>query len=238
MTEHSRIDALSAFPITRRWAPADPSVLQLYSFPTPNGVKVSIMLEETGLPYEVHRVTLADADVKSEAFLSLNPNNKIPAIVDPDGPDGAPIGLFESGAILLYLAEKTGQFIGQTAADRHRITQWVMFQMGGVGPMFGQLGFFVKFKGAEVQDPIPRERYIAEARRLLGVIEGQLDGQDWIAGEYSIADIAIAPWLGGLDYYGAREMVGWEEHPRTVAYLERFLARPAVQRGLAIPSRD
>ncbi|MEM0936883.1 MAG: glutathione S-transferase N-terminal domain-containing protein [Pseudomonadota bacterium] len=229
---------LSAFPITEKWIPKDPTLLQLFSFPTPNGVKVSILLEETGLPYEVHRVTLSDADVKSPAFLSLNPNNKIPAILDPNGPDGAPIGLFESGAILLYLGEKTGKLIGQTTSDRHRITQWVMFQMGGVGPMFGQLGFFVKFKGAEIEDPRPRERYIAEAKRLLGVIEGQLGGQDWIAGDYSIADIAIAPWLRGLEFYGARDMVGWGDHPRTMAYLDRFLERPAVQRGLTIPSRE
>ncbi len=229
---------LDAFPITQRWTPQDPTKLQLFSFPTPNGVKASIMLEETGLPYEAHKVTLADADVKSDAFLSLNPNNKIPAIIDPDGPDGTPIGLFESGAILLYLAEKTGKFLGATASDKSRVTQWLMFQMGGVGPMFGQLGFFVKFKGTEVTDPIPRERYIGEATRLLGVIEGQLDGQDWIAGEYSIADIAIAPWLRGLDFYGARDLVGWADHPRTVAYLERFLERPAVQRGLNIPPRD
>jgi GST-like protein len=229
---------LSEFPITRRWPPQDPGVLQLYSFPTPNGVKVSIMLEETGVPYEPHRVTLDDADVKSPEFLSLNPNNKIPAIIDPDGPDGMPLGLAESGAILLYLAEKTGSLIGETAMDRHRITQWIMFQMGHVGPMFGQLGFFVKFKGAEVQDPIPRERYVGEAQRILGVIEGQLDGRDWIAGGYSIADIAIAPWLNALDFYGAREMVGWSEYPRTVAYLDRFMARSAVDRGRTIPSRD
>ncbi|MEM9250291.1 MAG: glutathione S-transferase N-terminal domain-containing protein [Pseudomonadota bacterium] len=229
---------LDDFPITQRWTPTDPTKIQLFSFPTPNGVKASIMLEETGLAYEPHLVTLSDADVKSDAFLSLNPNNKIPAIIDPNGPDGAPIGLFESGAILLYLADKAGKFLGETQADRYRITQWLMFQMGGVGPMFGQLGFFVKFAGSEVKDPIPRERYVGEARRILGVIEGQLDGQDWIAGSYSIADMAIAPWLRGLEFYGAREMVGWEDHPRTVAYLARFLERPAVQRGLTIPARD
>jgi GST-like protein len=238
MTQMTRIETLADFTITRRWPPQDPTRLQLYSYPTPNGVKVSIALEEMGLPYEAHRVTLADADVKSAEFLSLNPNNKIPAIIDPDGPDGTPLALFESGAILLYLAEKTGQLIGDTAADRHHITQWLMFQMGGIGPMFGQLGFFVKFKGAEVQDPIPRDRYAGEAKRLLGVVEGQLEGRDWIAGEYSIADIAIAPWLRGLDFYGARDLVGWHDHKRTVAYLERFLDRPAVQRGLTIPSRD
>ncbi|WP_171178118.1 glutathione S-transferase family protein [Ruegeria sp. HKCCD8929] len=229
---------LSSFPITKRWPAADPSVIQLYSFPTPNGVKASIMLEETGLPYEAHKVTLADADVKSPEFLSLNPNNKIPAIIDPNGPDGAPIGLFESGAILLYLGEKTGKFIGQTASDKAHITQWLMFQMGGIGPMFGQLGFFYKFAGADIEDPRPRERYVNEAKRLLAVLEGQLAGRDWIAGEYSIADIAIAPWLRGLDFYEAREVVGWDDNKNVTAYLDRFLDRPAVQTGLVTPPRD
>ena len=229
---------LSAFPITQRWPAQNPSVLQLYSFPTPNGVKTSIMLEETGLDYEAHKVTLADADVKSPEFLSLNPNNKIPAIIDPNGPDGEPIGLFESGAILLYLAEKTGKFTGQTAGDKHRVTQWLMFQMGGVGPMLGQLGFFYKFAGAEIEDPRPRERYINEAKRLLGVIDAQLEGQDWIAGEYSIADMAIAPWLNGLNFYGATEVVELDSRKNVLAYLDRFMARPAVQRGMNIPARD
>jgi GST-like protein len=224
--------------ITNRWPASRPDVLQLYSFPTPNGVKVSIALEELGLPYEAHRVTLADSDVRSPEFLSLNPNNKIPAIVDPDGPDGKPLPLFESGAILIYLAEKTGRLIGSTPAEKYRIIQWVMFQMGGVGPMFGQLGFFVKFAGTAVQDPIPRERYTAEAKRLLAVLEGELAHREWIAGEYSIADIAIAPWLRTLDFYGARELVGWDGLPHVRAYLGRFLARPAVQRGLNIPARE
>ena len=231
-------DRLESFPVTRRWPPQHPERLQLYSFPTPNGVKVSIALEELGLPYEAHRLTLDDADVKSAEFVALNPNGKIPAIVDPDGPGGAPLGLAESGAILLYLAEKTGRLLGNDAAERHRITQWVMFQMGHVGPMFGQLGFFVKFKGAEVQDPIPRKRYVGESRRILGILEQALEGRDWIAGDFSIADIAIAPWLRGLDFYGAREMVGFAEHPEVANYLDRFLARPAVQRGLEIPARD
>jgi GST-like protein len=232
MTIHSPIS------ITNRWPAARPDVLQLYSFPTPNGVKVSIALEELGLPYEAHRVTLADSDVKSPEFLSLNPNNKIPAIVDPNGPDGKPLPLFESGAILIYLAEKTGRLIGSTPAEKYRIIQWVMFQMGGIGPMFGQLGFFVKFGGKDVQDPIPRERYVAEAKRLLGVLEKELAHREWIAGEYSIADIAIAPWLRTLDFYGARELVGWDGFPNVKAYLDRFLARPAVQRGLNIPARE
>jgi GST-like protein len=228
---------LSAFPITRRWPAADPSVIQLYSYPTPNGIKVSIALEELGLPYEAHKVTLADADVKSPEFLSLNPNNKIPAIIDPDGPGGAPIGLFESGAILIYLAEKTGRLLGRTAADRYRAIQWTMFQMGGIGPMFGQLGFFVKFAGAAVADPIPRERYVAEARRLLNVVEGALEGRDWIAGDFTIADLALAPWLDALDFYGAKPLVGWDALRNVPAYLERFFDRPAAQRGRNIPPR-
>lgn len=228
---------LSQFDITKRWPAKDPSVLQLYSFPTPNGVKVSIALEEMGLAYEPHLVTLSDSDVKSAEFLSLNPNNKIPAIIDPNGPDGAPIALFESGAILLYLAEKTGKLIGTSAADKAHITQWLMFQMGGLGPMLGQLGYFYKFAGAEIEDSRPRERFINEAKRLLSVVDRQLEGQDWIAGDYSIADIAIAPWLRALDFYGARAVLGWTDYKNAVAYLERFETRPAVQKGLVIPNR-
>ncbi len=227
---------LSNFPITQRWPAKDPSVIQLYSFPTPNGVKVSIALEEMGLPYEAHTVTLSDSDVKSPEFLSLNPNNKIPAIIDPNGPDG-PLGLFESGAILIYLAEKSGQLIGSTAAQKAETIQWLMFQMGGLGPMFGQLGFFTKFAGAEIEDPRPRERYINEGKRLMAVLEKQLDGRDWLTGDYSIADIAIAPWLRALDFHGVKETLGWDDHPNLVAYLERFVARPAVAKGLTIPPR-
>lgn len=229
---------LSAFPITQKWPAADPTVIQLYSFPTPNGVKVSIALEEMGLPYEAHRVTLADADVKSPEFLSLNPNNKIPAIIDPNGPDGAPIGIFESGAILLYLAEKTGKLMGSSAADKHHVTKWLMFQMGGLGPMLGQLGFFYKFAGAEIEDPRPRDRYVNESKRLLAVLEGELEGKDWIAGDYSIADIAIAPWLNGIAFYGAQEILGWNGLTNVPAYLDRFLARDAVKIGLNKPPRE
>ncbi len=227
---------LSSFPITSRWPAKDPSVIQLYSFPTPNGVKVSIALEEMGLAYEPHLVTLSDADVKSDAFLSLNPNNKIPAIIDPNGPNG-PLGLFESGAILLYLAEKSGKFIGTTAADKAHVTQWLMFQMGGLGPMLGQLGFFHKFAGKEIEDPRPRERYIGEAKRLLAVLEKQLEGQDWIAGDYSIADMAIAPWLNALNFYGAKEITGFNDLTNVPAYVDRFLARPAVDKAKNIPPR-
>lgn len=221
-------------PINARWPATDPAKLQLYSFPTPNGVKVSIALEEMGLPYEAHTVTLSDADVKSPEFLALNPNNKIPAILDPDGE----IALWESGAILLYLAEKTGKFGGASPAQKAEITKWLMFQMGGLGPMFGQLGFFYKFAGSQIEDPRPRDRYIAEAKRLLGVLNGALEGRDWIAGDYSIADMAIAPWLNALAFYGAQEVVGFADHANVVAYLDRFLARPAVQKGLMVPPRE
>ncbi len=227
---------MESFPITARWPASNPDVVQLYAFPTPNGVKVSIALEEMEIPYEAHLVTLSDADVKSPEFLSLNPNNKIPAIVDPNGPDGTPVGLFESGAILIYLAEKSGKLIGKTASEKAEIIQWLMFQMGGLGPMLGQLGFFYKFAGAEIEDPRPRERYLNEAKRLLGVLDKQLEGRDWVAGDYSIADIAIAPWLRQLDYYGAKEAVGWDSYKNLVAYLDRFMARPAVKIGLVTPN--
>lgn len=228
---------LSTFPVTQKWAPQRPDEIQLFSFPTPNGVKISIALEELELPYEAHRITLSDADVKSPEFLSLNPNNKIPAIIDPHGPDGTPVGLWESGAILIYLAEKTGKLLGTTATDKAKVIQWLMFQMGGVGPMFGQMGFFVKFAGSEIEDPRPRDRYIAEATRLLAVVEKQLDGQDWIAGEFSIADIALAPWLNALEFYGAKDITGYNDLKNVPAYVERFYARPAVQVAKNIPPR-
>ncbi len=228
---------LTDFTITKRWPAKDPDVIQLYSFPTPNGVKASIMLEETGLPYEAHTVSIS-GDVNTPEFLSLNPNNKIPAIIDPNGPGGAPIGLFESGAILIYLADKSGMFLPKDGAARYETIQWLMFQMGGVGPMLGQLGYFYKFAGSEIEDERPVERYLGETKRLLNVIEKQLDGRDWITGEYSIADIAIAPWLGALDFYGARQELEWDSYRNAVAYLDRFMARPAVQKGKDIPPRD
>ena len=225
---------LSAFPITARWPAKDPSVIQLYSFPTPNGVKVSIALEEMGLAYEPHLVTLKDEDVRSEAFLSLNPNNKIPAIIDPNGPDG-PVGIFESGAILLYLAEKSGKFLGKNATDKAKITQWLMFQMGGLGPMLGQMGYFYKFAGSQIEDPRPRERYRDEAIRLLAVLEKELEGKEWIAGDFSIADMAIAPWINALEYYGTKDAVGYDNLKNVPAYVERFFARPAVAKAKRIP---
>ncbi|TMV89078.1 glutathione S-transferase [Thioclava sp. BHET1] len=228
---------LTQFPITKRWPANDPSVLQLYSLPTPNGVKVSIMLEEIGLPYEAHLVKFDTNDQMTPEFLSLNPNNKIPAILDPNGPDGQPLGLFESGAILIYLAEKSGKLLPQ--AQRYEILQWLMFQMGGIGPMLGQLGFFHKFAGREIEDPRPKKRYVDETARLLKVLDGVLADRDWISGDYSIADIAICPWLRGLrDFYQAGDLVGWTDLRHVPGYLARFLERPAVQRGLNIPARD
>jgi GST-like protein len=230
---------LSAFPITKKWPAAHPDRIQLYSLPTPNGVKVSIMLEETGLPYEPHLVSFDTQDQLAPEFISLSVNNKIPAILDPDGPDGKPLALFESGAILIYLAEKTGQFMPKDAAGRYQTIQWVMFQMGGIGPMFGQLGFFHKFAGKDYEDKRPRDRYVAESRRLLGVLEARLVGRAWIMGDdYSIADIAVFPWVRNLTgFYGAGELVGFADFPNVQRVLDAFVARPAVARGLEIPSR-
>ena len=227
---------LSAFPITQKWPARHPERLQLYSLPTPNGVKISIALEELGLPYEAHRVDFEKQDQLSAEFLSLNPNNKIPAILDPDGPGGRPLALFESGAILVYLAEKTGRLMPTDPAGRYETLQWVMWQMGGVGPMFGQVGFFHKFAGKDFEDKRPRDRYVAEARRLLGVLDGRLAGREWVVGDYSIADIAILPWVRNLvGFYGAGELVGFDDFAQVKRALQAFVARPAVERGLAIP---
>lgn len=225
-------------PITAKWPARHPERLQLYSLATPNGAKVSIALEEMQLPYEAHLVSFATNDQFSPEFLSLAPNNKIPAILDPNGPSGQPLVLFESGAILIYLAEKTGQFLPQDPAARYETLQWLMWQMGGVGPMFGQLGFFHKFAGKDYEDKRPRERYVAESRRLLGVLEQRLTGRDWVMGShYTIADMAIFPWVRNLvEFYGAGELVGWGDFPQVQRVLAAFVARPAVQRGLHIPA--
>ncbi len=230
---------LAAFPITRRWPAAHPDRLQLYSLPTPNGVKVSIMLEEIGLAYEVHLVDFNKNDQKTPEFLSLNPNGKIPAILDPNGPGGKPLGLFKSGAILQYLAEKTGKLLPADAARRYETLEWLHFQMGGIGPMFGQLGFFNKFAGKEISDKRPLERYVAESKRLLGVIDGRLDGRQWIMDDdYTIADISMLGWVRNLiGFYEARDLVGFDDFRHVAAWLERGLARPAVERGLNIPKR-
>jgi len=230
---------LSEFAITKKWPAQHPDRLQLYSLPTPNGVKVSIFLEETDLPYEPHLVRFDTDDQLSPAFLSLNPNNKIPAIIDPDGPGGKPLALFESGAILIYLAEKTGQLMPADAAGRYETIQWLMFQMGGIGPMFGQLGFFNKFAGKSYEDKRPRDRYVAESKRLLAVLNQRLEGRAWIMGDaYSIADIASFPWVNNLiGFYEAGELVGIKDFPHLTRALQAFLARPAVVRGLGIPKR-
>jgi len=228
---------LSDFPITHKWPALHPERLQLYSLPTPNGVKVSILLEEIGLPYEAHLVSFATNDQTSPEFLSLNPNNKIPAILDPHGPGGKPLALFESGAILIYLAEKTGKLLSADPATRYETLQWLMFQMGGIGPMFGQLGFFHKFAGKDFEDKRPRDRYAAESSRLLAVLDQRLSGRAWVMGDdYSIADIAIFPWVRNLiGFYGAAEIVGFHKYPHVARVLEAFVARSAVQSGLLIP---
>jgi GST-like protein len=228
---------LSAFPITTRWPASHPDRLQLYSLPTPNGVKVSIALEEIGLPYEPHLVNILQNESQAPEFLSLNPNGKIPAILDPDGPGGKPLALFESGAILLYLAEKSGKLLPAGAAGRYETIQWVMFQMGGVGPMFGQVGYFHKFAGKDIEDKRPLERYVAETKRLLGVMETRLDGRQWFMGDdFTIADISMVGWVRNLiGFYGAGDIVGYDTLRHVPAWLDRALARPAVERGLAIP---
>ena len=229
--------ALQHFAITRKWPARHPDRLQLYSLPTPNGVKVSIALEELGLPYEAHRVSFDTQDQMSPAFLSLNPNNKIPAILDPHGPGGKPLALFESGAILVYLAGKPGQLMPKDDAGRYETLQWVMFQMGGIGPMFGQVGFFHKFAGKDYEDKRALGRYVAESQRLLGVLDGHLKGKRWTMGDdYSIADIAIFPWVRNLiGFYGARDLVGYDRFTEVDRVLSAFVARPAVERGLLVP---
>ncbi len=233
------MSGLNDFPITKRWPARHPDLIQLYSLPTPNGVKVSIMLEETGLAYEPHTIDIMAGESHLPEFLSLNPNGKIPAIIDPAGPGGAPLGLFESGAILVYLAEKTGRLLPAEPTDRYHTLQWLMFQMGGIGPMFGQLGFFHKFAGREYEDKRPRDRYATEAKRLLGVLEQRLDGRPWIMGDvYTIADVATLGWVRNLiGFYEAAELVDYSGLRHVPAWLERGLARPAVQRGLEIPER-
>jgi GST-like protein len=228
-----------AFSILKRFPATHPDRLQLYTLGTPNGVKVSILLEELGLPYDAHRVPFGEEGTGSDEFRSLSLNGKIPAILDPDGPGGKPLGLFESGAILLYLADKHGRFIGADAANRQEVIQWLFWQMGGMGPMFGQVGFFFKYAGADYEDKRPRDRYIAEAQRLLDVLDRRLEGRAWVAGDYSIADMAMLGWVRGLDvHYEARDIIGLDRFANVATWLERGLARPAVQRGLAVPAED
>jgi GST-like protein len=233
------MSSLSAFPITKKWPAKNPDILQLYSFPTPNGVKVSIALEETGLPYEAHMVDIGNNESWTPEFLSLNPNGKIPAILDPNGPSGTPLGLFESGAILQYIADRTGKLLPADPNARYETIQWVHFQMGGIGPMFGQVGFFHKFAGREYEDKRPLKRYVDESKRLLGVMEMRLKNRQWFMGDdFTIADISMLGWVRNLiGFYGAREIVEYDTLTEVPAWLKRCLARPAVQRGLEIPKR-
>jgi GSH-dependent disulfide-bond oxidoreductase len=234
------VTRLSDFPIATRWPAAHPERIQLYSLNSPNGVKASIMLEETGLPYEPHLVDIGNGESHLPEFLALNPNGKIPAIIDPDGPGGEPLALFESGAILLYLADKSGQFIPADPARRWETIQWVFFQMASIGPMFGQVGFFNKFAGKGYEDKRPLQRYVDESKRLLGVLDGRLDGRRWLMGDdYTIADIATLGWVNNLiTFYEARELVAFDGFAHVAAWLERGLARPAVKRGLRIPAKS
>jgi GSH-dependent disulfide-bond oxidoreductase len=232
-----RLTDLSAFPITKKWPTRDPGRIQLYSLPTPNGIKVSVMLEETGLAYEPHRVGFETDDQLSPEFRSLNPYGKIPAIIDPNGPGGKPIALFESGAILIYLADKARQFMPQDPAERYETIQWLMFQVGGVGPMFGQVGFFHKFAGKDYEDKRPRDRYVAESQKLLGVLDARLADHTWMMGDgYTIADMAIFPWVRNLiGFYAAGDLVGISRFAHVTRALSAFLARPAVVKGVRIP---
>jgi len=229
---------LSQFPITKRWPAHHPDRIQLYAVASPNGVKVSIMLEELELPYEAHKIDFDTNAQSSPEYKSLNPYGKIPAIIDPSGPGGTPLPLFESGAILIYLADKTGKLLARDGAARYETIQWLMFQMGGLGPMFGQLGFFHKFAGKDFEDKRPRDRYVAESRRVLRVLDDHLAQRTWMMGDaYSIADIAIFPWVRNLvGFYGAGELVTFDEFVSVKRTLEVFLKRPAVAKGLVTPS--
>jgi GSH-dependent disulfide-bond oxidoreductase len=233
------MSSLADFPITKKWPARHPDRIQLYSLNTPNGVKASVMLEESGLPYEPHLVDFDKDDQKSPEFRSLNPYGKIPAIIDPHGPDGQPLPLFESGAILIYLADKSGKFLARDSAARYETIQWVMFQVSGIGPMFGQVGFFHKFAGKDWEDKRPRDRYVAESRRLLQVLDQQLADRQWIAGDdYTIADIAIFPLVRNLlGFYDAGRLVGIENYPNVTRVLDAFVARPAVAKAVNIPTR-
>lgn len=227
--------ALEDFRITGLFPPHRADAVQIYAAGTPNGRKVPIACEEMGLAYDAHRLDLGAGDQHRPEFCAISPNAKIPAIIDPAMPEDA-VAVADSGAILIHLAERTGRLLPARGAARAEVLSWLMFQIGHVGPMFGQLGWFRGPNGREIDDPRPRRRYADEVRRLLGVMDAALDGRAWIAGEHSIADIAIGPWLRGLrDFQKAGDEVGWADHPRLDSYLDRFLARPAVVRGIVEP---
>lgn len=228
------------FPILYQCPAKNPDVLQLYSFPTPNGVKISIMLEEIGLPYEAHLVHIGKDETWADDYLSLNPNGKIPAILDPNGYDGQPFVLFESGAILIYLAEKMGKLLPTDPAKRMECIQWVFYQMAGLGPILGQVGFFYKYAGKEIQDKRPLERYATETTRVLGVLNDHLADKKWMMGDddsdYSIADIVYIGWIRNITAgYDAAELLHYDRFTHLQRWLADCLARPAVQKGLTIP---
>lgn len=232
--------SLNEFAVTRRWPPVQKNAIQLYSLPTPNGIKASAVLEESGLAYDAHLVKFDTQDQKTPEFLSLNPNGKIPAILDPDGPDGQPLGLWESGAILSYVANKAGVLLPNTEAQRLEALQWVFFQVGGVGPMMGQFGHFFKFADQSINHDYALARYRDEVRRLLQVLEQQLTGQDFIVGtDYSIADLSIWPWIRTLHgFYAATEALGLDDFPRVNDWLGRCQSRPASQAAVKIPAQN
>ena len=213
-----------------RWSPKHPERIQLYSLPTPNGQKVGIVLEELGLAYEAHRINIMEGDQFDEELVTVNPNSKIPAIIDPEGDDGEPLAVMESGAILLHLATKAGRLLGETAREKSEVLQWLFFQVGSVGPMFGQFGHFYRTAKGKT-DTYGEERYRKETTRLLGVLDKRLADREWIAGPYSVADNALVPWVQALDYYEAKDTVDYDRFTNVQAWVERFSARPSVQRG-------
>ena len=230
----------TVFPVARKWPAKFPDRIQLYSLTTPNGVKVSIMLEETGLAYEPHLVSFATSDHKTPEFASLSPYKKIPAIIDPNGPGNRPLPMFESGAILLYLAEKSGKLMPVDKAGYYEVLQWVMFQMSFIGPMFGQVGFFNKFAGRLFEDKRPLNHYVDQSKSLLALLDQRLESRAWMMGDdYTIVDISVFPWVRNLiGYYKAADLVGISNFPNVMRALDVFLARPAVARGLKIPAAD
>lgn len=227
------------FPITKRWPAKHPDRLQLYSLTTPNGVKISIALEEIGLAYEAHYVDFGKKDQKTPEFMSLNPNGRIPAIIDPNGPGGKIVPLFESGAILHYLAEKTGKLLPTDPARKWETIQWLHFQMSAIGPMFGQVGWFYRFEGKAIEDKRPLQRYVDETKRLLEILDQRLDGRQWMMDDdYTIADISIVGTVRNfIEFYKAGDLVGYDSFGHVKAWFARMMERPAVQRGLAIPAR-
>lgn len=219
----------------KRWPVTNPDILQLYSMATPNGQKVSIMLEEAGVPYEAHLVHIGKNDQFDEDYLKLNPNNKIPSIIDPNGPNGERIAMMESAAILMYLAEKSGKFLPEDANRRWETLQWLFFQIGHIGPMLGQFGHFYKFAADKTTDSYGVDRYTAESQRLLGVLEKRLENREWIMGdELTIADFATAPWIKAIDFYDGHDTLNTDQYKNVLDYTQRFYDRPLVKKGAQV----